>query len=100
VTHNTGIPHSPTGQSVVERTHQSLKRVLQQQKGGSEINSPVLKLCKALFTTNFLNNSIEDPNPPVLRHFQNMKQQKLKENPPVLIKDPETLQVQGPYQLI
>ncbi|NXB19842.1 POK19 protein, partial [Rhagologus leucostigma] len=100
VTHNTGIPHSTTGQSIVERTHQTLKRVLQQQKGGTEINSLVVRLCKALFTVNFLNNSFEDLNPPVIRHFQNTRQQKLKENPPVLIKDPETLQIQGPYQLV
>ncbi|NWU19458.1 POK19 protein, partial [Dyaphorophyia castanea] len=99
VTHNIGIPHSPTGQSIVEWTHQTLKRVLQQQKGSSEINSPVLRLYKALFTINFLNNSFEDPNPPVNRHFQNTRQQKLKENPPVLVKDPETLKIQGPYQL-
>ncbi|NXM61281.1 PO113 protein, partial [Illadopsis cleaveri] len=31
IQHTTGIPHSPTGQSVVERTHQTLKRVLDQQ---------------------------------------------------------------------
>ncbi|NXY10458.1 PO113 protein, partial [Pteruthius melanotis] len=31
VEHKTGIPHSPTGQAIVERTHQNLKRVLSQQ---------------------------------------------------------------------
>ncbi|KFO60353.1 hypothetical protein N302_15399, partial [Corvus brachyrhynchos] len=31
IQHTTGIPHSPTGQSIVERTHQTLKRVLDQQ---------------------------------------------------------------------
>ncbi|KGL95120.1 hypothetical protein N301_02009, partial [Charadrius vociferus] len=31
ITHITGIPHSPTGQSLIERSHQSLKRLLQQQ---------------------------------------------------------------------
>ncbi|KFO61138.1 hypothetical protein N302_12092, partial [Corvus brachyrhynchos] len=29
--HTTGIPHSPTGQSIVERAHQTIKRVLDQQ---------------------------------------------------------------------
>ncbi|RMC19299.1 hypothetical protein DUI87_03906 [Hirundo rustica rustica] len=29
--HKTGIPYSPTGQAIVERTHQNLKRVLSQQ---------------------------------------------------------------------
>ncbi|NXM62443.1 POK19 protein, partial [Illadopsis cleaveri] len=31
VGHKTGIPHSPTGQAVVERTHQNIKRILNQQ---------------------------------------------------------------------
>ncbi|KFO52527.1 hypothetical protein N302_05417, partial [Corvus brachyrhynchos] len=29
--HTTGIPHSPTGQSIVERAHQTIKKVLDQQ---------------------------------------------------------------------
>ncbi|RMC01195.1 hypothetical protein DUI87_22287 [Hirundo rustica rustica] len=32
VEHKTGIPHSPTGQAVVERTHREIKRVLNQQQ--------------------------------------------------------------------
>lgn len=31
IKHTTGIPYSPTGQSIVEHTHQTLKRVLAQQ---------------------------------------------------------------------
>ncbi|KFO54197.1 hypothetical protein N302_13395, partial [Corvus brachyrhynchos] len=31
IQHTTGLPPSPTGQSIVERTHQTLKRVLDQQ---------------------------------------------------------------------
>ncbi|KFZ58928.1 hypothetical protein N321_08697, partial [Antrostomus carolinensis] len=31
VSHKFGIPHSPTGQAIVERTHGTLKRVLQKQ---------------------------------------------------------------------
>ncbi|KFO62237.1 hypothetical protein N302_03228, partial [Corvus brachyrhynchos] len=31
IRHTTGIPHSPTGQSIVERAHQTIKRVLDQQ---------------------------------------------------------------------
>ncbi|NXI23842.1 POK11 protein, partial [Sterrhoptilus dennistouni] len=31
VEHKTGIPHSPTGQAIVERTHQNIKKVLNQQ---------------------------------------------------------------------
>lgn len=31
IRHSTGIPHSPPGQSIVERAHQTIKRVLDQQ---------------------------------------------------------------------
>ncbi|KGL76856.1 hypothetical protein N309_09186, partial [Tinamus guttatus] len=31
ITHTTGIPHSPTGQAIVERAHQILKSLLQKQ---------------------------------------------------------------------
>lgn len=55
---------------------------------------------KALFAMNFLNCSPEEPVPPVFRHFTNSTQSKLKENPPVLVKDPQFQQLQGPYQLI
>lgn len=89
--HNTGIPHSPTGQSIVERSYQTLKRVLEQQKGGTETLSPVCRLSKALFVINFLNCSSVEPNPPIIRHFANSTQMKFTEKPPVLIKDPEDL---------
>lgn len=35
VKHSTGIPHSPTGQSIVERTHLTIKHILHQQQGGT-----------------------------------------------------------------
>lgn len=41
IRHTTGIPYSPTGQSIVECTHQMLKRVLAQQRGGAETNLPI-----------------------------------------------------------
>lgn len=48
IAHKTGIPVNPTGQSIVERTHQTLKRVLNQQNLDTSIKSPVERLCKAL----------------------------------------------------
>lgn len=100
IRHRTGIPHSPTGQSVVERAHQNIKRVLHQQRGGAETNSPVERLFKALFTISFLNNSFNEPTPPVFQHFTNLTQAKLKERPLVLVKDPESHQIQGPFPLL
>lgn len=96
----TGISHSPTGQAIVEWTHQTLTKVLEQQKGETEIATPNVWLAKALFTMNFLNTSFEGMDLPVLRHFAKNKQMKLTEKPPVLIRDPETQQIQGPFELI
>lgn len=100
ISHRTGIPHSPTGQSIVERSHQTLKRILEQEKKGDEVNTPVVCLGKALFTINFLNCSFEDPHPPVVKHFNDNLKLKWREKPPVLVKDPETQKIQGPYKLL
>lgn len=79
VTHITGIPHSPAGQSIVQRAHQTIKRVLGQQRGGTELSPPIERLSKALFTINFLNNSFTEPTPPVYRHFMNSVKSKSKD---------------------
>ncbi|XP_014109964.1 PREDICTED: endogenous retrovirus group K member 18 Pol protein-like [Pseudopodoces humilis] len=100
VEHKTGIPHSPTGQAVIERTHQTLKQVLARQGSEAVWMSPQQKLCKALFTINFLNCSFENMNPPVTRHFNSGDQFKFSQHPPVLIRDPETWQTKGPYELV
>ena len=41
-----------------------------------------------------------DPNPPILRHFGNNPQLEVKQKAPVLIKDPETGKIRGPYPLV
>uniref|UniRef100_A0A674GKQ4 Uncharacterized protein n=1 Tax=Taeniopygia guttata TaxID=59729 RepID=A0A674GKQ4_TAEGU len=100
VEHKTGIAHSPTGQAVVERAHQTLKQVLKKQNSSAPWMSPREKLCKAMFTINFLNCSFENMSPPVVRHFNSGKQFKLSQHPPVLIRDPETWETKGPYELV
>ncbi|KAF4792704.1 hypothetical protein TURU_119048 [Turdus rufiventris] len=80
-----GIPENPTGQSIVERTHQTLKRVLNQQHRDTEILSPVERLCKALYVINFLNCTVSQPDPPILQHFANSTQAKITEKPSVLV---------------
>uniref|UniRef100_A0A674GC71 Uncharacterized protein n=1 Tax=Taeniopygia guttata TaxID=59729 RepID=A0A674GC71_TAEGU len=100
VNHRTGIAHSPTGQAVIERTHQTLKKVLLRQRGDIQVLSPQMRLCKALFTINFLNCSFDRPEPPVLRHFKQHQQLRPEERPPVLIRDPDSREIQGPHQLI
>ncbi|RMC20008.1 hypothetical protein DUI87_00854 [Hirundo rustica rustica] len=72
VEHKTGIPYSPTGQAIVERTHQNLKRVLSQQHQALKLETPQNQLSKALFTLNFLNCTFENLNPPIVRHFREL----------------------------
>ncbi|TRZ05349.1 hypothetical protein HGM15179_021758, partial [Zosterops borbonicus] len=96
----TGIPHSPTGQAIVERTHQNIKRVLNQQTQIFKLETPQIRLARALFTLNFLNCSFKTMNPPIIRHFSGNKDLKERERTPVLVKDPETTRTEGPHDLI
>ncbi|NXC62996.1 POK19 protein, partial [Aleadryas rufinucha] len=100
ISHITGIPHSPTGQALVERAHQTIKRMLLQQKGGAEIGTPAVRLARALFTINFLNCSDKEPDPLVLRHFHNSTRARLKEHPLGLTKEPDSLKITGPFPLV
>ncbi|TRZ06736.1 hypothetical protein HGM15179_020371 [Zosterops borbonicus] len=100
VEHKKGIPHSPTGQAIVERTHKDLKRVLCQQQQVLNVEPPSIRLAKALFTINFLNCSFEALNPPIVHHFAGNQQLALKARPKVLVKDPETLRTEGPPSLV
>lgn len=54
VSQNTGIPHVPTGQAIVEHAHRTLKMMLEKQKKG-ESRCPHDRLAKALYVRNFLN---------------------------------------------
>ncbi|RMB92455.1 hypothetical protein DUI87_31097 [Hirundo rustica rustica] len=96
VEHKTGIPHSPTGQAVVEQAHQTLKQVLARPSSTTVWMSPHQKLCKAMFTINFLNCSFENMSPPLVRHFNSGNQFKLSQCPRVMIRDPETWETKGP----
>ncbi|TRZ13513.1 hypothetical protein HGM15179_013613 [Zosterops borbonicus] len=100
VEHKTGIPHPSMGQAILERTHQNIKRVLNQQTQILKLETPKIRLARALFTLNFLNCSFESMNPPIIRHFGGNKDLKEREQPPVLVKDPETMRTEGPHDLI
>ncbi|RMC04383.1 hypothetical protein DUI87_19204 [Hirundo rustica rustica] len=100
VEHKTGIPYSPTGQAIVERTHQNLKRVLSQQHQSLKLETSQIQLSKALFTLNFLNCTFENLNPPIVHHFRENCQLQLKAKPPVMVKDPATRETEGPHDLI
>ncbi|RMC12270.1 hypothetical protein DUI87_09782 [Hirundo rustica rustica] len=100
VENKTGIPYSPTGQAIVERTHQNLKRVLSQQHQALKLETPQIQLSKALFNLNFLNCTFENLNPPIVHHFRENCQLQLKAKPPVMVKDPATRETEGPHDLI
>ncbi|XP_041881374.1 vegetative cell wall protein gp1-like [Corvus kubaryi] len=86
--------------STLKGTHQTLKRILNQQKGGEAQDTPQRRLNKALYVYNFLNSSAEEPEPPIHRHFLNNKKAKLKEHPLVLIKNLASGKIERPYDLI
>ncbi|RMC03519.1 hypothetical protein DUI87_20718 [Hirundo rustica rustica] len=90
VEHKTGIPYSPTGQAIVERTHQNFKRVLSQQH--QKLETSQIQLSKAWFTLNFLNCTFEN--------FKENCQLQLKAKPPVVVKDPATRETEGLHDLI
>lgn len=100
IEHRTGIPYSPTGQAVIERTHQNLKRVLSHLTPAGKMESPQVQLSRALYTLNFLNCSFDNLNPAIVRHFGGHGDLRLKERPPVLVRDPETWRQEGPFQLV
>ncbi|RMC04303.1 hypothetical protein DUI87_19122 [Hirundo rustica rustica] len=100
VEHKTGIPHSPTGQAMVERTHSTIKRVLHQQQRVLKTETPAVRLARALFTINFLNCSFESLNPPIARHFGEISSYSIKEKPSVMVRDPETGRAEGPHDLV
>ncbi|RMC21372.1 hypothetical protein DUI87_02234 [Hirundo rustica rustica] len=100
VEHKTGIPHSPTGQAMVERTHGTIKRVLHQQQRVLKTESPSVRLARALFTINFLNCSYEGLNPPIVRHFGASSLFGVKERPQVMVRDPGSGGAEGPHDLV
>lgn len=102
VSHCTGIPHSPTGQAIVERAHATLKRLLLRHRGGVQGYTPQERLNKALYVYNFLNCFADNMVPPILKHFARhdaMPQHSLQ-RAKVMYKDPESHLIQGPVPLI
>lgn len=58
------------------------------------------QLQKALYVFDFLNCSLMDRNSPIVRHFVNNPQLEVKQKATVLIRDPETGTIMGPYPLV
>lgn len=72
IQHVTGIPQSPTGQATVERTHQTIKTYLQNQKKGESGEQPVSRLAKVQHVMNFLRLPGDNVIVPIVKHTQTM----------------------------
>ncbi|RMC20699.1 hypothetical protein DUI87_01551 [Hirundo rustica rustica] len=102
VSHNFGIPHSPTGQAIVERAHGTLKHVLQKQKWGMQGETPHSRLAKALYTINHLTVPQNSNNPVILNHHLSLQALDGEQQPraKVRVRNLVTKQWEGPYDLI
>ncbi|NXA57062.1 POK8 protein, partial [Nothocercus julius] len=98
VRHVTGIPHSPTGQAIVERAHSSLKAMLNKQKRGSNGDTPQDRLNKVLYVLNFLNREDEKGEMPIMRHLG--RGRVLESQPPVMYRDMGIQKWEAPVSLI
>ncbi|NXX99211.1 POK11 protein, partial [Centropus bengalensis] len=101
VTHVTSIPHSSTGQAIVERAHQTLKnQLLKQKKGGDSIGpteSLAETLSKALYVLNYLRLAGDHEESPMIIHSSALKSGlERKEKILVQYKDLRTGQWEGP----
>ncbi|NWU44352.1 POK18 protein, partial [Hylia prasina] len=96
VKHITGIPHSPTGQAVIERTHHVLKSYLLKQKGDEK--DPRQRLNKVLFTINFLCLTEGREELPVVIHHWTVKSGWPQSLPDLLVtyRNPKTGIWEGP----
>lgn len=91
VFHITAIPHSPTGQAIIERTHATLKTLLLQQEEGMLRETPQNHLAKALNVYNFYG---DNPITPIVKHITATKECiDTVEKAQVLLKDPESNQI-------
>ncbi|RMC04219.1 hypothetical protein DUI87_19038 [Hirundo rustica rustica] len=102
VSQKLGIPHSPTGQAIVECAHDTLKRVLQKQKQGMQGETPHSRLAKALYTINHLTILQNSNNPVILNHHLSLQALDETHQPraKVRVRNLVTKQWEGPYDLI
>ncbi|NXC23306.1 POK19 protein, partial [Corythaeola cristata] len=97
VKHTTGIPHSPTGQAIVERANRTLKEYLAKQKQNDEIDV-TNRLSKVLFTLNYLCLSKGREEPAAVIHHHAVKEGKPQAIPGLYVyhKNMRTGEWQGP----
>ncbi|RMB92637.1 hypothetical protein DUI87_30946 [Hirundo rustica rustica] len=102
VSHKFGILHSPTGQAIVERSHGTLKQVLQKQKWGMQGETLHSWLAKALYTINHLMVPQNSNNPVILNHHLSLQASDKMHQPraKVQVRNLVTKQWEGSYDLM
>lgn len=93
----TGIPYNPQGQAIIERTHRTIKDLLQRQKNHHMPPDPQLALTEVLFTINFLTFDSQGISP-AYKHWGSFPSQ--TPAPMVRWKDPLTGEWKGPHPLL
>ncbi|NXL78927.1 IGEB protein, partial [Leptocoma aspasia] len=95
--HTTGIPHSPTGQTIVERANCTLKEYLTEQKRNNDTDV-ASRLSKALFTLNYLCLAEGREEPVVAIHYLTIKEGRPQAIPGLYVyhKNMQTGEWEGP----
>ena len=97
VKHIMGIPHSPTGQAVIERANGTLKRYVLKQEDQTD---PHTKLAKALYVINHLCVFGEQQEPAAIRHCLNKSRDIPEKEVWVRYRDPKTGVWQEPAKVL
>ena len=98
VKHVTGIPHSPTGQAMIERAHRTVKEYLMKQKQEEEID-PVVRLSRVLFILHFLSLVGNAELAPAIIHHSQIRMQSTPSEK-VQYRNPTTAMWEGPAPLL
>ncbi|RMC07188.1 hypothetical protein DUI87_16644 [Hirundo rustica rustica] len=100
--HKFGIPHSPTGQAIVELAHGTLKWVFLKKKRGMLGETPHSRLAKVLYTINHLTMPQNSNNPVILYQHLSLQASDKTHQPQVKVwvQNLVTKQWEGPYDLI
>ncbi|TRZ22673.1 hypothetical protein HGM15179_004518 [Zosterops borbonicus] len=69
IQHKTGIPYNSTGQAIIERRHQDIKRLAAVLKKEGEL-SPYNAVMKACYVLNWKNPVGEENDTPIQNHFK------------------------------
>lgn len=100
ITHITGILHNSTGQAIIERRHQDLKRLVSILKKEGEL-SPHDALMKACYVLNWKNPVGPDPGAiPMQTHLRGNLHDFSQHQVQVLVWNPDTEQWEGPHVLL